>query len=50
MLIGHIGGTLFPEAGIFRWTGRLAFPIFYPAHPALIAPVQNILEKEQISC
>ena len=28
MLIDHTGGALFPEAGIFRWAGRLAFPIF----------------------
>lgn len=28
MLIDHIGGAFFPEAGIFRWVGRLAFPIF----------------------
>lgn len=28
MLIDHIGGTFFPEVGIFRWAGRLAFPIF----------------------
>jgi hypothetical protein len=28
MLIDHIGGAFFPEAGIFRWIGRLAFPIF----------------------
>ena len=28
MLIDHIGGAFFPEIGIFRWAGRLAFPIF----------------------
>ena len=28
MLIDHIGGAFFPEAGVFRWIGRLAFPIF----------------------
>lgn len=28
MLIDHIGGAFFPEIGIFRWIGRLAFPIF----------------------
>ena len=28
MLIDHIGGAFFPEAGWFRWIGRLAFPIF----------------------
>ena len=28
MLIDHIGGCFFPETGIFRWIGRLAFPIF----------------------
>ena len=28
MLIDHIGGAFFPEVGIFRWIGRLAFPIF----------------------
>lgn len=28
MLVDHIGGAFFPEAGAFRWIGRLAFPIF----------------------
>ena len=28
MLIDHIGGAFFPQVGIFRWIGRLAFPIF----------------------
>jgi len=28
MLVDHTGGAFFPEAGIFRWIGRLAFPIF----------------------
>ena len=28
MLIDHIGGAFFPEMGLFRWVGRLAFPIF----------------------
>ena len=28
MLIDHIGGAFFPEVGVFRWAGRLAFPIF----------------------
>lgn len=28
MLIDHVGGAFFPEAGVFRWIGRLAFPIF----------------------
>ncbi len=28
MLIDHIGGAFFPEVGMFRWIGRLAFPIF----------------------
>lgn len=28
MLIDHIGGAFFPETGVFRWVGRLAFPIF----------------------
>ena len=28
MLIDHIGGAFFPEAAVFRWIGRLAFPIF----------------------
>lgn len=28
MLIDHIGGIFFPEVGIFRWIGRLAFPLF----------------------
>ena len=27
-LIDHIGGAFFPEVGVFRWIGRLAFPIF----------------------
>ena len=29
MLIDHIGGIFFPEVGIFRWIGRLAFPRFW---------------------
>lgn len=28
MLIDHVGGTFFPQYPIFRWIGRLAFPIF----------------------
>lgn len=28
MLTDHIGGAFFPEMGVFRWIGRLAFPIF----------------------
>lgn len=28
MLIDHIGGAFFPQVGLFRWIGRLAFPIF----------------------
>lgn len=28
MCIDHIGGAFFPTTGIFRWIGRLAFPIF----------------------
>ena len=28
MLIDHIGGALFPTVGLYRWVGRLAFPIF----------------------
>lgn len=28
MLIDHIGGTFFPQYPVFRWLGRLAFPIF----------------------
>ena len=28
MLVDHVGGAFFPEAGLFRWAGRLAFPIF----------------------
>lgn len=28
MLIDHIGGKFFPEIGMFRWIGRLAFPLF----------------------
>ena len=28
MLIDHIGGAFFPEIGLFRWIGRLAFPLF----------------------
>ena len=28
MLVDHIGGAFFPEVGLFRWVGRLAFPIF----------------------
>ena len=28
MLIDHMGGVFFPEYPVFRWFGRLAFPIF----------------------
>lgn len=28
MVIDHIGGTFFPQYPLFRWLGRLAFPIF----------------------
>lgn len=28
MLLDHVGGTFFPEYPVFRWIGRLAFPIF----------------------
>ena len=28
MLADHIGGAFFPTVGVFRWVGRLAFPIF----------------------
>lgn len=28
MFLDHIGGTFFPEYPVFRWIGRLAFPIF----------------------
>lgn len=28
MLIDHIGSVFFPEVGVLRWIGRLAFPIF----------------------
>ena len=28
MLLDHIGGAFFPETPIFRWIGRLAFPLF----------------------
>lgn len=28
MLIDHVGDVFFPEVGVFRWIGRLAFPIF----------------------
>lgn len=28
MLIDHIGSTFFPQYPVFRWVGRLAFPIF----------------------
>lgn len=28
MLVDHIGGAFFPETGVFRWAGRLAFPLF----------------------
>ncbi len=27
MLIDHIGSVFFPEVGVLRWNGRLAFPI-----------------------
>lgn len=28
MLIDHIGGAFYPQYPVFRWLGRLAFPIF----------------------
>ncbi|WP_278245531.1 TraX family protein [Hungatella hathewayi] len=28
MLLDHVGGAFFPQYPIFRWLGRLAFPIF----------------------
>lgn len=28
MFIDHIGGALFPQYPVFRWIGRLAFPLF----------------------
>lgn len=28
MLFDHVGGSFFPQYPIFRWIGRLAFPIF----------------------
>lgn len=28
MVIDHVGGVFFPEHPIFRWIGRIAFPIF----------------------
>lgn len=28
MFIDHVGGVFFPEVGVFRWIGRLAFPVF----------------------
>ena len=28
MFLDHVGGTFFPEYPVFRWIGRLAFPIF----------------------
>ena len=28
MLVDHIGGAFFPEIPVFRWIGRLAFPLF----------------------
>lgn len=28
MLIDHIGSAFFPQYPVFRWIGRLAFPIF----------------------
>lgn len=28
MTIDHIGGALFPEYPVFRWIGRIAFPLF----------------------
>lgn len=28
MLLDHVGDTFFPQYPIFRWVGRLAFPIF----------------------
>ena len=28
MAVDHVGGALFPEAAVFRWLGRPAFPLF----------------------
>lgn len=28
MLLDHIGGVFFPQYPVFRWVGRIAFPIF----------------------
>ena len=28
MTIDHIGGAIFPEYPVFRWIGRIAFPLF----------------------
>ena len=28
MFIDHVGAAFFPEYPVFRWLGRLAFPIF----------------------
>mgnify|MGYP002800170221 FL=1 len=31
MLADHIGGAFFPAVPVFRWIGRLAFPLFCSA-------------------
>ena len=28
MVIDHVGSAFFPQYPVFRWIGRLAFPIF----------------------
>ena len=28
MLIDHVGGAFFPTVPVFRWIGRMAFPLF----------------------
>ena len=28
MTVDHIGGAFFPEYPVFRWIGRIAFPLF----------------------
>lgn len=31
MTVDHVGGVFFPEYPVFRWIGRIAFPLFATA-------------------
>lgn len=43
MLIDHVGGAFFPEVGMFRWIGRLAFPIFCYCMTVGLLYTRNVL-------